>query len=246
MMVDRLTSAQWMPMYWGDYARDTGHLSTIEHGAYLLLIVHYWSTGRALADSDTLFANVTRLTLKRWRKMRPTIEQLFQRRDGRWYHKRVERELSGARRMQRNASKPDEFVPQKSERNQRNGPAQPQPQPQPQSDSKYSPTTHAHSGAARGPESARAPVTASLVPDNWEPSPELLARIRRGRPDLVGAFYETRLLDFREWCSAKAVTTHHIESTFSTFMRNSKAPPITTSRAERARAAIERAKRRPQ
>ncbi len=28
----------WMPIFWGDYHRDTGHLETVEHGAYMLLI----------------------------------------------------------------------------------------------------------------------------------------------------------------------------------------------------------------
>lgn len=92
----------------------------------------------------------------------------------------------------------------------------------PQSVSK-TPTTDLTTTAGK-PESVRA-ATARLIPDDWQPSGELLARIRKGRPDLVGKFYDERLQDFREWCAAKAVTTHHVESTFSTFMRNSKAAP---------------------
>lgn len=38
----------WYPRYTGDYMRDTGHLSLAEHGAYTVLLDHYYSTGRPL------------------------------------------------------------------------------------------------------------------------------------------------------------------------------------------------------
>lgn len=40
----------------GDYARDTAHLSMLEHGAYRLMLDHYYATGKSLpADTALLY-----------------------------------------------------------------------------------------------------------------------------------------------------------------------------------------------
>jgi uncharacterized protein YdaU (DUF1376 family) len=83
------TSRYWMPLYVADYLGDTGHLSTEQHGAYLLLLFAYWVRGD-LPDDDQQLANITRLPLDIWREHRPVLKALFH--DG-WKHKRVELEL---------------------------------------------------------------------------------------------------------------------------------------------------------
>lgn len=79
----------WMPFYVADYLADTGHLTTEEHGAYLLLIFHYW-TQRSLPDCDTQLSRIARLSRKDWNKVRPAIKAFF---DAGWKHKRIEAEL---------------------------------------------------------------------------------------------------------------------------------------------------------
>lgn len=83
----------WMPLYWGDYLRDTGHLSAAEHGAYLLLIGHYWTTGKRLPDNDTMLARVARMTAKEWKAARPIIAPFFKIEDGLWGHGRIDAEM---------------------------------------------------------------------------------------------------------------------------------------------------------
>lgn len=86
----------WMPMYWGDYLRDTMHLSTEEHGAYMLLIGHYWTTGKPLKDDDVLLSRIARMTKIQWKSARCTISEFFIKGDGYWRHNRVEYEIANS------------------------------------------------------------------------------------------------------------------------------------------------------
>lgn len=80
---------QEMPLHIPDYRADTGHLSTLEHGAYLLLIMHYWMKG-GLPDDDARLARITGMDPQQWSEAKPALELLF---TAGWRHKRVEREL---------------------------------------------------------------------------------------------------------------------------------------------------------
>lgn len=82
----------WMPLYVADYLADTGHLGTLEHGAYLLLIMHYWQNGKLPTD-DAQLARICRMSKSGWNSVRETMAALF---DENWRHKRVEEELTRA------------------------------------------------------------------------------------------------------------------------------------------------------
>lgn len=90
-------SFPWMSMYWAEYLGDTGHLSTIEHGAYLLLIAHYWTTAKPLPDNDVLLARITRMSPQEWSNAKALLQDFFSIESGMWKHKRVEEELDLAR-----------------------------------------------------------------------------------------------------------------------------------------------------
>jgi uncharacterized protein YdaU (DUF1376 family) len=84
-----MSRRSWMPLYVSDYIGDTGHLSTLQHGAYFLLILHYWAKG-SLPDDDHQLAKITRMRIEDWRRNRPILQAFFH--DG-WKHKRIEAEL---------------------------------------------------------------------------------------------------------------------------------------------------------
>lgn len=85
----------WMPLYVGDYLGDTGHLTTAQHGAYLLLMMHYWRKGE-LPDDDRQLSKITKLPLKTWCEYRPILHDFFH--DG-WKHKRIDAELQKMTRV---------------------------------------------------------------------------------------------------------------------------------------------------
>ena len=85
-----MSKRAWMPLYVGDYLGDTGHLTTSQHGAYLLLMMHYWRKG-GLPDDDEQLSAITKLPLNIWKSYRGVIQAFFY--DG-WFHKRIDEELA--------------------------------------------------------------------------------------------------------------------------------------------------------
>lgn len=81
--------------FWTDaYLGDTRHLSTLEHGAYFLLLMCAWRTpSNDLPDDDKQLARMCGMRIDQWRRIRPTILAMWQQRDdGRWAQKRLDME----------------------------------------------------------------------------------------------------------------------------------------------------------
>lgn len=106
-------SRPWMPLYIGDYLRDTHHLTTLEHGAYLLLIMHYWQKGALPDDLGQLsrICGIERRNFPRtWEKLsyffelrtlEPNLAQASEANAKQmltkcWFHKRIDDELKKA------------------------------------------------------------------------------------------------------------------------------------------------------
>jgi uncharacterized protein YdaU (DUF1376 family) len=83
-----------MPIYWGDYLRDTRDLTTLQHGAYLLLIGHYWQH-EGLPSDERQLAAIAGLGVVKWRAIQAPIAAKFG--EG-WKHKRIDAELEQAER----------------------------------------------------------------------------------------------------------------------------------------------------
>lgn len=84
-------TAPLMPLYVGDYLADTMSLTTVQHGAYLLLLMEYWRRG-PLPDDDDVLAVITRVNRKTWtRDVGPSVRLHFTAEaDGKLHQKRMD------------------------------------------------------------------------------------------------------------------------------------------------------------
>lgn len=84
-----------LPLWTDAYLADTRHLSTLEHGAYLLLLMEAWRRPHCdLPDDDKLLARLAGLSLDDWLAIAPVVMELWDR-DGRrktWTQKRLKKE----------------------------------------------------------------------------------------------------------------------------------------------------------
>jgi uncharacterized phage protein (TIGR02220 family) len=88
-----MASKPFMKLYISDYLTDTYDLTTLEHGAYLLLIMHYFQTGKSLPDNKTKLARICKLSVQKFSKVESALKDFFFICDGQWFHKRIEKEL---------------------------------------------------------------------------------------------------------------------------------------------------------
>lgn len=82
----------WFPFYIGDYIADTMHLSAEEHGAYLLLIIHYWKNQKPIKNEPKTIQNIAKIKFKKL----SNVLAFFEEKDGVFLHKRIEKEIEKA------------------------------------------------------------------------------------------------------------------------------------------------------
>jgi len=84
----------------GDYLKSTRHLRPSDHGAYFMLILHYWLHG-GLPIDDGRLAIIAGMTPAEWRKHKPILAALF---EPNWKSPRLDAEIAGALRARKRRS----------------------------------------------------------------------------------------------------------------------------------------------
>jgi uncharacterized protein YdaU (DUF1376 family) len=88
----------WMRFNVGDYLADTMHLSTFQHGIYVLLIMHYFKRGELPSD-DPALARIAHTSVPQWRRQSAPVMSLFTRQGEHWVHRRIDAERERARNI---------------------------------------------------------------------------------------------------------------------------------------------------
>jgi len=92
-----MSADHWMRFNVGDYLADTMHLSTMQHGVYLLLIMHYFKRGE-LPPTDGGLARIAKIPTRQWRLHGAPVMSLFRRDEGGlWRHRRIDAERAKLR-----------------------------------------------------------------------------------------------------------------------------------------------------
>jgi uncharacterized protein YdaU (DUF1376 family) len=81
-----------MPLYVGDYLGDTSHLSQGQHGAYLLLLMHYWQKGSLPESIDSCYCIASAMDEQSRSNVDTVLGEFFPSRR----NKRLDRELERA------------------------------------------------------------------------------------------------------------------------------------------------------
>lgn len=89
----------YLPLFTGDYKRDTDHLTTEEHGAYLLILMALWDQGGRIKSDARYLSRVARVSFRRWGNFWPELKAFFYEENGQIGHRRIDRELAKVREI---------------------------------------------------------------------------------------------------------------------------------------------------
>lgn len=92
-------SSAYMPLFVGDYLKDTGELTNEEHGIYLKLLMFMWCQGGFLKNDPRILCRLTGVSYRRWAPIWANLERYFYVDGDTLRHTKVEKTLRKAREI---------------------------------------------------------------------------------------------------------------------------------------------------
>ena len=168
-----MSKAPAMPMYWDAYLADTTHLTTEEHGAYMLLLAAMWRRNGAVPDNDKDNARILGLTPAKWRKIKArfiatisgfrveddAITQEKLQKTWKITQEKIEKNRSnGAKGGRAAASKNNDLGQANAANSQERKATIPEPEPEPDKE---------EAKASLSPSAKKPTSTGTRIPDDW-------------------------------------------------------------------------------
>lgn len=100
-----MAALPYMQFYVTEYLADTAHLTTEQHGIYLLLLFNYWQRGKGFPDDIERLCGIARVSNDRSTTVQRLLNDYFQKEGDLWVHRRVEKDLHLVKRKQKAASR---------------------------------------------------------------------------------------------------------------------------------------------
>lgn len=89
-----MSDNHWYPRYVGDYAKDTAHLSLMEHGAFTMLLDWYYSTGKPLPANWAQMHRICKAVAPDEQEaVQSVVRQFFVEGESGWRNDRADKEL---------------------------------------------------------------------------------------------------------------------------------------------------------
>lgn len=79
-------------LHWGDYSKNTSHLSLLEHGVYMQIMRVYYSTEKPISDKQK-YRCIGARTEEEKAAVDAVLDDFFQQIDGKWHLERCDKEI---------------------------------------------------------------------------------------------------------------------------------------------------------
>ena len=214
-----MAALPYMQLYVADYLADTMHLSTEEHGAYLLLIFNYWQTGKPIPK--VRLARIARLTNDRWLSVEDSLKEFFNHNGSEWEHDRIDRDLAAVHAAQEQKAaagkasaqarrKKKQTEPQR-ESNDRSNPVEGSFEQNPTIIDTDTDTEEEHTHNAQASDSPPALIEDQTarprfaMTDDWEPDSRSFTAVLARNGMANQRFQADQLLEFRSYWISRPV-----------------------------------------
>jgi len=203
----------------GDYARDTGHLSVLEHGIYRLLLDWCYLNEKPITTEQALRVGRGNPT-----ETQSVLSEFFCEESDGWVHKRVTQEIAAYR--------------EKAEKNRRNGAKGGRPvsqknpvgsQSQPTGNPNQEPITNNQEPYSVPKGTGRASPNGSRLPADWSMPDEWAEFCKTERPDLIPSEVACRFADYWHGVAGAKGRKADWLATWRNWVRAEKKTPVGAS-----------------